>query len=372
MESDLPADSNRFLIAPDMGALESPVVGEFARAMEEVTRSDAYQAAYLWAQVGVSLPGEAGLMTASMIPGVGEGMDAHALATSESRMERWIAGTSLGLSGITLGVAPNFGRFARFIGDMANAGTRRGVQAMSRVADAVSDGSARMMREASTAGTALRRTGQELTADARVFGRAYWQSAHVLGVVPQDPLLAGVRAVQSRRALGSAADEVTGLGNVLGTTSNALNRLLAPENAADIASKIGPRKLPATDNPWRAYQVHVTGKNFEEMWHLNTQRIAADSRNSGFFVEAKWTGKNAAAWRSSPYNPASRYYDEAKILSQAGGYLRLNAASGGLGVRYAVSNEAARAHFESLFRRHFGAALDNGSLNVWHVPGTGM
>jgi hypothetical protein len=108
------------------------------------------------------------------------------------------------------------------------------------------------------------------------------------------------------------------------------------------------------------------------MWHLNTQRIAADARNSGFFVEAKWTGKNAAAWRSSPYNPASRYYDEAKILSQAGGYLRLNAASGGRGVRYAVSNEAARAHFESLFRRHFGAALDNGSLNVWHVPGTGM
>jgi hypothetical protein len=146
-------------------------------------------------------------------------------------MERWIAGTSLGLSGITLGVAPNFGRFARFIGDMANAGTRRGVQAMSRVADAVSDGSARIVREASTAGTALRRTGRELTADARVFGRAYWQSAHVLGVVPQDPLLAGVRAVQSRRALGSAADEVTGLGNVLGTTSNAPNRLIGPKNA---------------------------------------------------------------------------------------------------------------------------------------------
>ena len=118
------------------------------------------------------------------------------------------------------------------IGDMANAGTRQGVQAMSRVTDAMSDGSARMLREASAAGTALRRTGQELTADARVFGRAYWQSAHVLGVVPQDPLLAGVRAVQSRRALGFVADEVTGLGNVLGTTSNAPNRLIAAENAA--------------------------------------------------------------------------------------------------------------------------------------------
>jgi uncharacterized protein involved in outer membrane biogenesis len=129
---------------------------------------------------------------------------------------------------------------------MANAGTRQGVQAMSRVTDAMSDGSARMLREASAAGTALRRTGQELTADARVFGRAYWQSAHVLGVVPQDPLLAGVRAVQSRRALDSAADEVTGLGNVLGTTSNAPNRLIAPENLAGSTAHRAAR--------WEAYQ----------------------------------------------------------------------------------------------------------------------
>jgi hypothetical protein len=224
-----------------MGNLESPVVNEFARAMAEVTKSDAYQFANLWAQVGVSLPGEAGLMASSMIPGVGEGMDAYGLAYGETRFERWASGTSLAVSGVTLGLAPNFGRFARFVGDMANAGTRRGVQAMSRVTDAVTSGSARMLREASTAGTALRRTGQELAADARVFGRAYWQSAHVLGVVPQDPLLAGVRAVQARRALGSAADEVTGLGNVLGTASNAPSRLLrdAPENAADIASRSG-------------------------------------------------------------------------------------------------------------------------------------
>jgi len=85
-------------------------------------------------------------------------------------------------------------------------------------------------------------------------------------------------------------------------------------------------------------------------------------------VEAKWTGRNNAAWRSSPYNPVSEFYDEAAILQQAENLLKVNKGSGGRGVRYAVSNDAARVHFESLFRGHFPGE----NIQVWHVPGTGM
>jgi RHS repeat-associated protein len=136
---------------------------------------------------------------------------------------------------------------------------------------------------------------------------------------------------------------------------------------AEVA-RLGERRLPQGTNPWIKYQRHVTGQPFEEVWALNTRKIGVDASRAGYTVEAKWTGRNNAAWRSSPYNPASEFYDEAAILDQAENLLRVNKGSGGRGVRYAVSNEAARVHFENLFRAH----LPGENIQVWHVPGTGM
>jgi len=48
--------------------------------------------------------------------------------------------------------------------------------------------------------------------------------------------------------------------------------------------------------------------------------------------------------------------------------LDLNDAMGGKGVAYAVSSQAARTHFEGLFRRYF----PDQPIKVWHVPGAGM
>ena len=132
--------------------------------------------------------------------------------------------------------------------------------------------------------------------------------------------------------------------------------------------RLGERRLPQATNPWIKYQRHVTGQPFEEVWALNTRKVGVDASRAGYTVEAKWTGRNNAAWRSSPYNPVSEFYDEAAILQQAENLLKVNKGSGGRGVRYAVSNDAARVHFESLFRGHFPGE----NIQVWHVPGTGM
>lgn len=105
---------------------------------------------------------------------------------------------------------------------------------------------------------------------------------------------------------------------------------------------------------------------------IQRKRPASDGRRAGYFVEAKWTGNNDAAWLTSPYNPSSRHYNEAKILNQVRGYLDLNSLKIGNGVRYAVSNEAAWKHFDDLFRKYFKDQVDSGLLKVFHVPGTGM
>ena len=89
-------------------------------------------------------------------------------------------------------------------------------------------------------------------------------------------------------------------------------------------------------------------------------------------MEAKWTGRNESAWKSSPYHPDHRYYDEAKILHQARSQVELNESIGGKGVRYSVSNAAAQSHFTTLFQRNFGTQMKLGTLQVWHVPGNGM
>jgi len=136
--------------------------------------------------------------------------------------------------------------------------------------------------------------------------------------------------------------------------------------------QIGTRRLPAGRVSSR-YQEFVTGKPFEEMWQGPNGRMGVDGRKAGYLVEAKWAGGNDAAFANNDfYNPAGEFYDEANILRQARGYLDMNEANGGNGVRYALSNDAARAHFENLFSQNFPEAMQSGTLQVFHVPANGM
>ena len=142
--------------------------------------------------------------------------------------------------------------------------------------------------------------------------------------------------------------------------------------AEQSAVRLGNRALPEIELPWVSYQKHVTGRSYEEIWQLGGQKIALDARRAGYTVEAKWAGRNDAAWDSSIYNPSHRFYNEEKILGQASRQLDLNTATGGSGVRFAVSNEAAQGHFSNLFQAHFPNEMSHGELRVWYVPGNGM
>lgn len=132
------------------------------------------------------------------------------------------------------------------------------------------------------------------------------------------------------------------------------------------------RSLPSGSNPWIRYQRHVTGKDYEAVWEMNAREIALDAQNNGFTVEAKWTGRNDKAWNSSPYNPNHEFYDPERVLNQAGRQLEHARATNSNGVRFAVSNEAARRHFLELFEGKFKSDVDSGFLSVWYIPGDGM
>jgi hypothetical protein len=138
------------------------------------------------------------------------------------------------------------------------------------------------------------------------------------------------------------------------------------------ASHVRNQALPKGDNPWIKYQKHVTGRNHEEVWRHNGRNHQVDGGPRPFTAEAKWTGKNDAAWKKSQYNPSHVHYDKDKIVDQASRLLALNDDLGEKGVRYAVSNEAGANHFRELFTQEFPVHMADGRLSVWHVPGDGM
>jgi LysM repeat protein len=210
----------------------------------------------------------------------------------------------------------------------ATSGATRAAEASARTADA--------------AGDAARGLGRGLEAESRAATEA---------------------AGGARQAAASAASGVERT-----RAGTGVDRIATESTGGVKAIQIGTRNLPAAENPWIKYQKHVTGKPFEEIWQHGAEKVYLDGRRAGYTVEAKWTGKNDAAWRSSPYNPRSEFYNEAKTIEQAQSLLDLNKATRGKGVAYAVSNEAARVHFELLFRRYFPAQ----PIRVWFVPGTGM
>ncbi|MFD8811807.1 RHS repeat-associated core domain-containing protein, partial [Streptomyces sp. NPDC059627] len=122
------------------------------------------------------------------------------------------------------------------------------------------------------------------------------------------------------------------------------------------------------------YQRVVSGTDYEQIWKLADGRaVHVDGGPAhGWIMEAKFTGKNDAAWAKSNYNPESDFYNEDKITSQAAKLLELNEGLGGKGVRYAISNPAGAAHFREVIGNHFPEAIANGTLAVFHVPGNGM
>lgn len=91
------------------------------------------------------------------------------------------------------------------------------------------------------------------------------------------------------------------------------------------------------------------------MWNLSSgRRVQLDGINNNWVVEAKWTGRNSAAFATSPFNPNNTgVYNEARTLDQIDRQIRFAQEQGLKGVRWATSNQAARDHFESLFRTHF-------------------
>ncbi|MER7761922.1 RHS repeat-associated core domain-containing protein [Streptomyces sp. NPDC097619] len=121
------------------------------------------------------------------------------------------------------------------------------------------------------------------------------------------------------------------------------------------------------------YQARVTGQLYEEVWKNRGRIVQVDGGPTakGFIIEAKWTGKNSAAWESSPYHP-SNFFNESKTVDQAARLIQLDADLGGSGVRYAVSNREGAAFLNAVFREWFPTEMANGRLLVRHVPGNGM
>ena len=125
--------------------------------------------------------------------------------------------------------------------------------------------------------------------------------------------------------------------------------------------------------PAYRYQRLVTDKDYEEVWQIEQRQVMLDGHEAGFTVETKWGGRNDRAWESSPLNPDHRFYKgDDNLLDQARRQLQFNSASNGRGVRWAVSNDAQRDFYDSLFRQHFPREMNNGTLRVWTVPGDGM
>jgi hypothetical protein len=137
------------------------------------------------------------------------------------------------------------------------------------------------------------------------------------------------------------------------------------------AEFVGKRNLPGKPKAWSKFQVLVTGRAYEEEWRINGERTQADGGPLPFVVEAKWFGRNNAAFESSPYHP-SNYFNEATFVDQARRLLALNRELGSGGVRYAVSNEAGANYVRAVLREWFSDEFENGTLRVYYVPGDGM
>lgn len=145
-------------------------------------------------------------------------------------------------------------------------------------------------------------------------------------------------------------------------------------NCGNEPELVASPKLSAKEleRPGFRYQVRATGRDFEDQWRMDGKITETDGDMGGYLTEAKWTGRNDAAFKSSPYNPSHKFYNEGKILDQASRLLDLSNRLGRQGVRYMISNDAGRQSFTDLFMQHFPEEMESGRLAVFHVPGDGM
>jgi len=115
-----------------------------------------------------------------------------------------------------------------------------------------------------------------------------------------------------------------------------------------------------------AYQQYVTGQDYEERWSYLSPDIRPDGGPSvyGSIVDTKAIG--GKGWEESFYN--SPKFDEMKLVRQTQRYLSLNAALNGFGVRFASNDPSAAAFFRNVLRDWFPDQMEDGTLQVWHVP----
>lgn len=136
------------------------------------------------------------------------------------------------------------------------------------------------------------------------------------------------------------------------------------------ATFIGIRKLPQVRQSWRYYQNFISGKDYEEVWQLpDGSKVALDSIDSGYVVDAKYTGGNFA---SSPYNPVSGVYNEAKLVNQLSRQIQFSRSQGLKGVRWVASNTEGQETLDNLFRQYFPEDYQSGFIRVYYVPEWGM
>lgn len=254
---------------------------------QAVHGSDAYRAAYLWAEVGVRLPGEVALMGASMIPGVGEAMDAHSSIFGETALERNLARLSLVVSAYTAGLSPNFGRVGRAIGEIggelgrvgrrgvewAGYGTTTALRAAERASLAAARNGARAV--GSLAG-GVRTVGNYAAAFERGYlrGAAKYAGRLNCGVDPT-PFFHGVlEGAREARALHNAPHLTADVGVSLARTETRTASALADaaENAGARSASLWTR---AEVNGVRVYQRSdlINPARIDGLGRTNLQRM---------------------------------------------------------------------------------------------------
>ncbi|WP_280703028.1 LamG-like jellyroll fold domain-containing protein [Kitasatospora sp. GP82] len=182
------------------------------------------------------------------------------------------------------------------------------------------------------------------------------ETTSVPGDAPTDPV--HVEATANPETVRDARKPATSDAEANGPTPSYVRQAKVPDTAG---------------RPSYAYQKQVTGRGHEDVWNYEGRETQVDGVDGDKFLEAKWTGKNEAAWKSDKfYNPGGRFFDESKVMDQAGRLVRLNGALGGSGVRYIFSTQGATNFYRALFRDWFPEQMENGFLTTEYNPGTGM
>ncbi len=121
---------------------------------------------------------------------------------------------------------------------------------------------------------------------------------------------------------------------------------------------------------WGKFQRFVTGKDYEEVYRLsNGREVRLDSVQSGYVVDAKWTGRNNSAWLRSPYNT---FQPESRTIDQISRQIQFAQEGNLKGIRWMVSNSDAQSYYTNIFKQNFPKLYDSGFLRVYYTPPGGI